>query len=246
MMNEMPGFFYNLGRLVGPKIRKGKWVWNSLTASEDEILQAEYETGRDMAAAMAQELPPDRDPQAARWVEEIGTRLAGRLTNRKRKWAFHLVSADAPNAFAVPGGFIYVTRPLLELCEHNPDEIAFVLGHEIGHVVRGHSFDRLVSSTLFNVASRVTPVGRVLSPHMVGMGIKLMQSAYTQDQELEADSFGVRLTHSAGADPRAAIRMMERLQATCGQDALPEIFAYFASHPPFAVRMAAMRKHINA
>jgi len=242
----MPGFFYTLGKLVGPKVRKGKWVWSSLTASPEEIIQAEYETGRDMAAAMLGEMPADADAQAGRWVGEIGGRLASRLTNRKRRWAFHLVGADAPNAFALPGGFIFITRSLLDLCERKPDEIAFILGHEIGHVIRGHAFDRMVSSTLFGVASRATPAGRVLGPGMVGMGIKLMQSAYTQDQELEADSFGARLAHSAGYDPGASIRMMQRLHDLHGDDALPEVFAYFSTHPPFPARMAALRTVVNA
>lgn len=238
----MAGLFYILGQAIGPKLRKGKWVWKSLTAGEDEILQSEYETGRDMAAALLRETPPAGDESAAALVTHVGQRLAGRLTNRKRRWAFHLVASDSPNAFALPGGFIFITRSLVELCKVNPDEIAFIIGHEIGHIVHGHTFDRLVSSTLMTAASRATPAGRVLTPGVMGMGLKLMQSAYTQDQETEADGFGLRLAHSAGFDPRASVRMMQRLQSTSGDGALPEIFGYFSTHPPFGTRIAALER----
>lgn len=237
----MSGFFYNLGKRVGPKVRKTRWVWDSLTAGEDEILRAEYATGRDMAQAIIQEMPADRDPDAARFVQEIGQRLTGRLTQRKRQWMFYLVGSESPNAFALPGGFIFITRSLLDLCERNPDETAFILGHEIGHVIRGHSFDRLVSSTLFS-AIQVTPAGRMLNPRVLGAGLKLMQSAYTQDQELEADAFGMRLAHSAGFDPSASIRMMQRLETAHGNEQLPELFAYFSTHPPFPARINAMEQ----
>lgn len=260
----MPGFFYNLGKYVGPKVRKGRWVWDSLTASPEEILGSEFETGRDMAAAMLEQMPADRTSVEARQVQEVGARLAGRLTDRRRRWAFHLVGGavpgqtastgdsprgttaegEPPNAFALPGGFIFITRSLVQLCERTADEIAFILGHEIGHVIRGHAFDRLVSSALLGVASKATPVGRVLSPAMVGAGVRLMQSAYSQDQEIEADSFGVRLAHSAGYDPAASIRMMQRLQAHAGKDLTPEFLAYFSTHPPFPERIAQLRRNL--
>lgn len=238
----MSGFFYSLGKFVGPKVRKGKWVWNSLTASRDEIIRAEYETGRDMAAALARQMPLDSDMEAARLVVDLGNRLAGRLTDRCRRWAFHLAAADAANAWALPGGFIFVTRPLVDLCEGNPDEIAFVLGHEMGHVVRGHAFDRLVSSTLLSAASAAAPLGRLITPKVMQVGVKLVQSAYTQDQELEADAFGVRLSRSGGFDAAGSLRMMQRLQAQHGSDELPELLGYFATHPPFDVRLYEMQK----
>lgn len=261
ILGPMPGFFYSLGKYVGPKVRKGRWVWDSLTASPEEILQSEFETGRDMAAAMLEQMPADRDGAESRLVDEIGGRLVGRLTDRRRRWAFHLVGTPAmrqgdaageshagssaegepPNAFALPGGFIFITRSLVHLCERTADEIAFILGHEIGHVIRGHALDRLVSSALLGVASKATPVGRVLSPAMIGAGVRLMQSAYTQDQETEADSFGVRLAHSAGYDPAASVRMMQRLQALAGKDLTPEFLAYFSTHPPFPERIVRLR-----
>jgi predicted Zn-dependent protease len=238
----MPRLFYSLGQLVGPKLRKGKWVWNSLTAGADEIIQAEFEMGRDMADALVRQMPLDEDLEAARLVVGLGERLAGRLTNRRRRFAFHLVRAEMANAWALPGGFIFVTRPLVLLCESDPDELGFVLGHEIGHVVHGHAFERLVSSTLLGAASKAAPLGRLITSRVVDTGIRLMQSAYTQDQELDADRFGVRLAASASLDPGAAIRMMRRLEAEHHDGPLPGILEYFSTHPPFPDRIARIQR----
>lgn len=240
----MPGFFFNLGRFVGPKVRKGKWVWNSFTADDNQIVEAEYQTGRDMANTMAGQLGLDDDAPRVEHVRELGERLASRLTDRRRRWAFYLVRSDSANAWALPGGFIFITRKLLDLCEYDP-EIAFILGHEMGHVVHKHAFDRLVSSTLLTAASAATPLGRLVTPKVVQVGARLMQSAYTQDQELDADEFGVRLTASASLDPAASIRSMQRLQATHA-GCLPDLFAWFATHPPFPVRIARIQGILTA
>jgi len=241
----MPGFFYSMGKLVGPKLRKTKWVWDSLTASPDEIIRAEYETGRDMAAALARQMPLDEDLDAARWLIGLGQRLVARLTNPNRRWAFHVVAGQVANAWALPGGFIFVTRPLLDLCERDPDEVAFVLGHEMGHVVRKHAFDRLVSSTLLTAASSAAPLGRLVTAQAAQLGMKLIQSAYTQDQEVEADAFGARLAASASFDPSAGIRTLQRLEAGREQGVLPEVAAYFSSHPATDLRIREIKRIVG-
>lgn len=238
----MGGFFYSMGRLIGPKLRKGKWVWDSLTASPAQVVEAEYRTGRDMAEALARQMPLDDDLQGARLIVDLGGRLASRLTNQARKWSFHLAAADVANAWALPGGFIFVTRPLLDLCGRDPEEIAFVLGHEMGHVVRGHAFDRLVSSTLLTAASAAAPVGRLVTAEVMKVGARLAQSAYSQDQELEADAFGARLVASAGMQPSASIRMLNRLGTSRPESVLPEIAGYFSTHPAVSLRTREIEK----
>lgn len=241
----MGGLFYNLGKFVGPKVRKGKWLWKSIAADEAEILQAEHEVGRDMAAALADQMPPDREVPVRRLIDEVGRRLASRLTSKARRFTFQAVKVDVPNAWALPGGFIFITRALVDLCESHADEVAFVLGHEMGHVVRGHAMDRMLNSTLLSAASRVTPVGRVLTPRVMSVGLKLVQSAYSQDQELEADAFGVRLCRSAGYDTTAALQMMQRLAQAAGESADPSLWSYFGTHPALDERMAHLQRVIS-
>lgn len=238
----MAKLFYSLGKMAGPSVRKGRWLWRSLTGSEAEIIEAEHEVGRDMARALAEQMPPDSDPGTQKLLDEMGGRLASRLTNKARRFTFRVVAADEANAWALPGGFIFVTRALIELCERDPHEIAFILGHEAGHVVRGHAMDRILNSTLLSAASRAAPAGRVLTPRVVQMGVQFLQKAYSRDQELEADEFGARLTASGGFDPQAAVRMMMRLQAKAGAGAEEPLFVYFSTHPAFGVRIAALRR----
>ncbi len=230
----MAGFFYNLGRALGPKVRKANWVFRSLTGTETEAIQAEYEVGRDLAATVSQQLQADLDPAVERTLQDIGTRLAGCLKNKRWRFSFRGVSSPQINAFALPGGFVFLTRPLLHFCQWNRDEMAFVLAHEMAHVLRGHAIERLIANSVISAA-----VGRwgVSSPLMrLPLGnlvISLLQQGYSQDQEFEADQFGIRLTAAAGFDAAAALQLLARLRHLTGDPSAQ----YFSSHPPVDVRI---------
>ena len=84
----MGGVVYSLGRMVGPKVRKAKWVFRSMTGSEADALQAEFEVGRDMAHEVECQVDIDREPAVRQLLSEVGDRLTGRLTNRRRVFTF--------------------------------------------------------------------------------------------------------------------------------------------------------------
>jgi Zn-dependent protease with chaperone function len=149
--------------------------------------------------------------------------------------------AEQAGAFALPGGFLYVTRPLLEMCRFDEDEVACVVGHEMGHVVHGHAMERITSQLLSSAATRAARIPRgLLTQWIMGTGINLFHSVYSQDRELEADEFGARLAAAAGYDPRGAIRALERLREAEAQGGLP-LAEYFSSHPPLDVRIERLR-----
>jgi predicted Zn-dependent protease len=233
-------FFFKLGRKAGAGIRKGRWIWTSLTGSEAEALEAEYRAGCDLARAFDRETRLDDDPRSRERLARIGERLTARLTNEKRRWRLVPTWADEPGAFALPGGFLYLTRPLLELCRFDEDEVACVVGHEMGHVVRGHAMERIANEFLSSAARRAARIsGGHLSQWALSAGVSLLRSAYSQDRELDADEFGARLAAAAGYDPRGAIRALERLQRLEADEGLP-LAEYFASHPPLALRIAKL------
>lgn len=236
----MPGFFYNLGRLAAPKVRKAKWVWRSLTGTEVEALAAEHAAGRDMADAVLSEFEPDPDEAPGQLLNELLGRLTNCLTKQNRQFAVRLVRSAEANAFALPGGFLFVTRPLVELCQSEPNELAFILGHEIAHVVHKHALDRMLSSSISDALLRSIPIAGLLRSQFAGVLRQLLQSGYSQDQELDADEFGLRLSRAAGFDTAAAAQMLARLRDRSG-DPL-ELLAYFASHPPFDVRIRRLTK----
>ena len=237
----MEDFFFKLGRKLGSSARKGRWLWASLTGGEREALEAEYQAGRDLARAFDRRAPPDGDPRSRELLARTSARLSQRLSNEQRRWRVTPIQADEPGAFALPGGFVYLTRPLLELCDFDEDEIACVVGHEMGHVVHGHAMERITNQLLASAAARATRIpGGLLTHWVLSTGMNLLHSAYSRDQEFDADEFGARLAAAAGYDPRAAIRAFERLQRLETEDELP-LAEYFSSHPPLAERIERLR-----
>ena len=241
----MADFFYELGRKAGAGLRKARWVWANAAGSEAEALAAEYQAGLDMARAWDAGAAFDDDPASQEFLSDIAGRLTGRLTNQARRWRVVPMHSEDPGAFALPGGFLYVTRPLLELCRRDPDEVACVVGHEMGHVVRGHAMERVTNQLVLSAGLRAARLpGGLLAQWVVSAGASLLRSAYSQDQELDADEFGARLAAAAGYDPRGAIRALERLQSMQRGGELP-LAQYFSSHPPLEVRIEKLRALIR-
>jgi predicted Zn-dependent protease len=237
----MAGLFYSLGRLLGPKVRKGQWIWESVAGSEADSLRAERQVGRDLAAAVRAETPPDADAAVRSLVGEVGARLARCVANKARRFDFEVLAGGEPNAFALPGGYVFITRSLVELCEMSPDELAFILGHEMAHVMRGHALDRILSQAALRMATRVAPSVGAVSAAVKGAGLKALAGAYSRDNELEADELGLRLADAAGFDPAAAQRLMQRLAALHGRAAEGLMARYFGTHPAPADRARRMR-----
>jgi Zn-dependent protease with chaperone function len=241
----MPGMFYKLGKLTGPAMRKGQWIWKSVTGDEVEVLDAEHQVGKDLAVAMRAQLGlgDSQFPEHEAWIKDMGEALASRVMNKDRKFSFQMFEADEPNAFALPGGFIFVARSLLDLCNWDRDETAFILGHEMGHVVKGHSMDRMMNGAAISAATRVIPGAGVLSGWLKSVGARYFQTAYSRDHEFEADKFGARLTAAAGLDPNGALRLLERLDRLSGEN-FP-LGQYFSTHPATADRVKRLDQLIK-
>ncbi len=220
-------------------MRKGKWLWQSLVGSESEAVAAEYEVGRDLAVEVARQVRVRTDGDAAVLVREVGSLLAARVANKKRKFTFAVLENPEPNAFALPGGFIYLTSGLIGLCQSDRDELAFVIGHEMAHVVRGHAIDRIVSDTAVGALSSTAAARGTLGVWIKRVGVQFLQSAYSQDREFEADRFGHRLVRAAGFDVGAPERLLRRLCDLDDQGRLGELTKYFSSHPPLGERANA-------
>jgi len=233
------GFLRKLGKLAGPRVRKGKWLWESLTGSQEDVLKAEHAVGRDMAAEVRRQLPPDDDPETVELIRRLGRRLARCVAERRRTFEFELVRGSEPNGFALPGGFVFVTRALVELCERRPDELAFVLGHEMAHVIRGHALDRVLSDSATAAVSRAIAARSGLGAWVRHVGVKYLTGAYSRDRELGADELGARLADAAGYGRDGAVRLLQRLDRLRAEGMAEALGLgrYFASHPPTAERI---------
>jgi len=233
--------FYNLGKMVGPKIRKAKWVWQSITASEADAIHAEYKVGQDLAHEIRNRLELDTEPQAGELLNKVGRHLAGRVTNKLRTFSFEVIKGIEPNAFALPGGFIFVTRPLLELCEWNQDEVAFILAHEMGHVISGHSINRIITNSAIAAGAKAAHIRGLLASWLGKVGVEFLASAYSQDMELEADKLGARLVAAGGYDTNAPARLLTRLSALDQPAKQLSLGKYFSSHPAFETRISNIK-----
>jgi predicted Zn-dependent protease len=244
MSQMLDSLFYNLGRRVGPKLRKAQWMWASFAGTEAEAIRLEHVVGLDLADEAGRQVALDRDPRTRQALDEVGRRLAACVANRLRSFHFDAFATGEPNAFALPGGFIFVSRSILELCRWDPSEMAFILAHEMGHVVRGHAIERIVTHTAVSVASRAAPVRGALGGWLKTVGIQYLQTAYSRDQELEADRLGVRLLRAAGFEPEGALRLLARL-AELKRSAEPSgLGEYFSTHPTAEIRIESLRRFL--
>ena len=241
----MSGLFYNLGRKVGPKVRKARWMWQSIAGSESDAVKVEYEVGLDLAREIRQQLGHIREPRTDQILNETGNRLARCVANKSRRFNFETVDGAEPNAFALPGGFIFVTQSLVELCRFDKNEIACILGHEMAHIIRGHAMNRIVSNSAIAAASRAAPIRGVLSGWLRKVGVQFLESAYSKELESEADRLGVRLVAAAGYEPDAFVQLFTRLAKLKSPPNELDLGSYFSSHPPFKVRIENIKHQLS-
>lgn len=240
----MPGFLYHLGRLVRRGAQKANWYYQSVAGSEAESIRAETQLGREIARDVVAQSGVVSDPALNRLLAELGRRLVLGIRGQPWRFTFQIVAAEVDNAFALPGGFIFATLPLVRRCHDHPDELAFVFAHEMSHVVRRDALNRLLADTAIGAAfSVMARRGGVLGGQLSRLANELLQQGYSQDQELEADAFAVGLLGATGFDPRAAVRLLTRLESST----IPQTPAasWFATHPPIPVRIRAIEKRLK-
>ena len=237
----MSSFFFKLGKRLAPALVKGQWLYQSAVGDEADVARAEYLMGCQLAASFQGAARLDGDPAVRQLLGTLQRRMVPCVRPPGRRFAVRCVLAADTNAFALPGGFVYVSRPLLELCQFDPDEVAFVVGHEMAHVIYRHAADRVFAMSVTNLATRLVTPG---NPVVRGIAAKLVAEGYSRSQELEADTYAVRLTRAAEFNPHAGITLLQRLQSlSCQPGALAQ---FFASHPPFPERIENLQRTLAA
>jgi len=172
-------------------------------------------------------------------IDNIGKKLVNTSMARETpyKYEFHLLADENTiNAFALPGGQIFITYGLLSKLE-NEDQVAGVLGHEIGHVLGRHSAERIADSDFWKTVSTGASVGADAGNIVSQYGQTTLLKNGRED-ELESDELGVLFMINAGYDPKEMIGVMKILKASAGNNRVPE---FQSSHPDPENRI----EHIN-
>lgn len=209
-------------------------------------IEADRKLGQEISKKVEKEMGIIEDAGLSSYVASLGQRLAAQVPNRQFPYTFQIVDQAEPNAFAVPGGYVYVSRGLLTLVS-SEEELAGVLGHEIVHVERRHTARQLTKArlpSLLTLPGRAAgwviggDLGEIVSSPFEALGAAYL-SAHSRQDELEADEIGQAIAARAGYDPRALAGMLDRLEQferlLTGSE---RRFSFFATHPMTPKRVA--------
>ena len=196
----------------------------------------EIAIGDDTAARLLGAAALVNDPQLQQYVNRVGRWLAAQTERPNLPWHFGVLDAPELNAFAVPGGTIFVTRGLVAQLK-NEAELAGVLGHEISHIVMKHHLKVLEKSKLVGVASSLlssqvssrNALGNAVAQNLLGNGAEAVARGLDKDAEYEADRMGVVLATRAGYEPYGLPEVLEKLaRMKPGDDSMALLFK---THP---------------
>jgi predicted Zn-dependent protease len=207
----------------------------------------EIQMGREAASSIRPTIGLVDNPALQSYVHQIGTREAASSERPNLPWQFHVVDDPSPNAFALPGGFIYVTRGMLSLMTSEA-ELAGVLGHEIGHVTARHSVNQISKQQLAQLG---LGLGSVFFPEarpfesLVGAGLELLFLKYSRDDEREADVLGFEYMRQRGYDVSEFDDVFAALDRV-GEDERGALPAWLTTHPAPAERVKAAQARADS
>jgi predicted Zn-dependent protease len=223
---------------------------NPVTGDRQFVLVSEDQEiamGLQGAESVAQSIGLVDDPALQEYVSNLGMRIAQESERPSLPWSFQVIDDPTPNAFAFPGGPIFVTRGLLSLMR-NEAELVSVLGHEVGHVTARHSVAMI---TRAQVAQIGLGVGMILSPTIAQLGealaggLSLLFLSYGRDAERQADDLGFRYALDQGYDVREMPNVFASLQHAgelAGHSPLPQ---WLASHPHPEERIQRIERQLT-
>src|SRR6266481_4249342 len=237
----MKTLFETIGSRLGQKAAQAKNAFDLIGGTEEDSLRAEIRLGRDLTAALLERIPLVEANETTRFAAQIGCWLVANVREKKLPFSVRVTAERKPNAIALPGGSIFMSWPLLEMCHEERDEIAFLVAHEMAHIVRRHALDRIVKDAALSLLLRQTSGRHAASAWLRKAGQQLLGGAYSRDDELEADAFAVALVGTAGGDALAGERLLEQVVQRASVQSIGITGDYFATHPPLMERVANLR-----
>jgi predicted Zn-dependent protease len=228
-------FKFDLNRLIDT-------TKNVVKATTDIGEPEEIQIGRDMAARLLGAAPLARDDNLQRYVNRVGRWLALQTERPDLPWQFGVLDAPQLNAFAVPGGTIFVTRGLVERMRSEA-ELAGVLAHEIAHVLRKHHLKAIQKGAQTALAGEalnqaLRNQNAQAREKLVAFGSEMYTRGLDKSDEIEADRYGIVIAARAGYDAYGLPALLQTLQAMNAQDSALALM--FKTHPAPGERLAAL------
>lgn len=208
-----------------------------VTAASGLSEEEEIAVGREVAGRTLGAAPLVADPGLQAYVNRVGRWVAVQTERPDLPWHFGVIDSPAINAFAAPGGYVLVTRGLYEILD-DESQLAGVLAHEIGHIVRRHHITVMQQSAAVSAGAKAAQSGdrSYLVNNLIGTGAEIFARGLDKDAEYEADRVGVVLAARAGYNPYALIEVLHKLAARGADD--QALALLFATHPAPGERLA--------
>src|SRR5437764_1883468 len=229
-----------LGAYAADSRTKLKPGWNLFSPQQD------IEMGRESAKQAEMQLPILNDRQATSYIDTLGKQLASHAPGEKYLYQFKIVNDTAINAFALPGGFIYVNRGAIEAAD-SENQIAGVMAHEIGHVVLRHGTNQVSKAYLAQAPLAIlggvlgsNSIGSVLAQLGIGFAANSLFLKYSRDAESQADLMGTQILYDSGYNPNAMVQFFEKIQAESKGNASQ----FFSDHPNPENRISHVQQEI--
>lgn len=205
--------------------------------------QQEIQIGREAAQELEDRYGLVRDPAQTRRLTEIGRRLTQVSSRRDLPWRFRILAVREVNAISLPGGFIYVTRGMLDFVASD-DELAFVLAHEVAHVDQRHHVQLLEQHFFFAIVISLLFGGDPTAAQVADFVGFLLNRGFSRGLEFEADRVGVVLTHRGRFHADAGLRFMQRLRVAEGR-APSQFEVLFRTHPGLPDRITRVAEELR-
>ena len=204
----------------------------------------EVSLGKEFAAQVDTTNPLSHDSILVAYVDEVGQKVARISDRADLNYHFSVIDTPVVNAFACPGGYIYVYTGLLETMD-NEAQLAGVLAHEVSHVVARHGVKRLQQVLGLQVLLSIAlGESSQLTQQAVSIGLAVLLQAYSRDNEFEADEYGTVYMQKAGYNPEGMVQLLEKLlEMSSGEAGFLE--KVMATHPPTKDRIQRVKSQIQ-
>ena len=209
-------------------------------------IEEEWQLGQQLAADIARQVPLNNDPAVNSYITQMGQRIVAQTSMANLPWTFHVVNNNEINAFAIPGGHVYIHSGLINAAS-NASEVAGVMAHEISHVLARHSTEQISRQYGLQVLAGVVlgqnpGMLQQLAAQIVAGGAL---ARFSREAEQEADSLGLQAMNEAGYNPRGMVTMFQKLLAN-RQGSPGAVERFFSTHPLTQDRIRDTERRIQS